>query len=479
MSMEPPRESLMAALWAAAPHNDEAEQAFLGCVLFDRDRAGTIEGLRPEHFWEPLHARLWKSIRDITAAGKIADPIALADKFASDPAFVELGGIRYLADLIDMAPPANQAEHFAAIISDLAMRRELIALSGETATAAADLSGETTADSIIVAVERGVAAIAKGSTSSDDWRSASDVVRGAIASALERGGRVELSTGLIDLDAVTGGFRRGEMAIIAGRPAMGKSTAGLAMAKALARAGHGVCFFSMEMAEVALGLRVACDVAYDGPMGRIEYFRADRGQLEPSQWHRLRDAGDDVDGWPIMFDVRPGQTTAQMEAKARRQFRKWETSGIRPGAIVVDHLTIAGVETQRSGNKVAEVGDISRGLAEMAKRLDVAVIGLCQLSRDVEKRDGKSKRPGLADLRWSGEIEQDARQVMFLYRPEYYLHKPEGNDPDDGLKYEDDLALVKNKLHWYVEKNNNGPTGDVETFCDMGCSVIRNAETRR
>jgi replicative DNA helicase len=141
--------------------------------------------------------------------------------------------------------------------------------------------------------------------------------------------------------------------------------------------------------------------------------------------------------------------------------------------VIVDHLTIAKADQDRKGNKVAEVGDISRGLAEMAKTLDVPVIALCQLSRDVEKRE-KDKRPTLADLRWSGEIEQDARVVTFLYRPEYYVRPPEENTIEARAEYQERLQPVKNKLFWLIEKNNNGPTKQVETYCDIACSAIRN-----
>ena len=470
------QESVLATLWAKAPHNVEAEWAILGAAMFEPDMVAEIEGLRPEHFWEPLHARIWQAFTTLVGAGKLAEPIALADILGADAAFQEFGGLGYLADLVDRAPPASRAQGYATIISDLAMRRELIKLAARTATDAADLSEGHSADALVVEVERAAATIAKGSTGADDWMAATDVVRRAVANALQRDGTVQLSTGLKGLDMVTGGFRRGEMAIIAGRPAMGKSTAGLAMARAFAERGQGVCFFSMEMAETPLGLRMACDVAFDqyDTESQISYFAADRGQLQHHQWQALQEAGHRMANWPLAFDTRPGHTTTQMEAKARRQFRKWAAKGIDAGAIVVDHLTIAGVENARSGNKVAEVGDISRGLAEMAKRLDVPVIALCQLSRDVEKREGKEKRPNLADLRWSGEIEQDARLVMFLHRPEYYLKKPlDSRDTEAMLAYQDKLSDVRHRLNWLVEKNNSGPTGEVETYCNVACSAIR------
>jgi replicative DNA helicase len=163
-----------------------------------------------------------------------------------------------------------------------------------------------------------------------------------------------------------------------------------------------------------------------------------------------------------------------MESCARRAIRDWDRKGITPGAIIVDHLTIARADQDRKGNKVAEVGDISRSLAEMAKRLDVPVVALCQLSRQVEARTNADKRPSLSDLRWSGEIEQDARLVMFLYRPEYYCRRPEDeSDHEAMMEWKTKLDKVRRRLWWLVEKNNNGPTGEVETHCDIACSAIR------
>jgi replicative DNA helicase len=456
------------------PANLEAEQAVLGVALLDNSAIALLEDLKPGHFYEPFHGRLWAAITERLRTGRLADPITLRDHFAADPAFSDLGGVAYLADLIDRAPPSYAAPQYAAVIADLAMRRELIALANDTAAQAADIASGQSAEAVIASLERGAAEIAKGSTGSDHWQPAGEMVAAALRDARERNGQIEISTGLASLDALTGGFRRGELAVIAGRPAMGKSTAGLAVAKAVARAGKGVCFFSMEMAEGALAKRMASDVALDRyrPNTRVPYFLADRGQLTSAQWHILGDAADEIATWPLAFDTRPGQTPAQMEAKARRQFRKWQSLGIEPGCVVVDHLTIAATDNDRRGNRVAEVGDISRGLAEMAKRLDVPVVALCQLSRDVEKREGN--RPGLSDLRWSGEIEQDARLIAFLWRPEYYLKADlDGMDERAALDHEAKRLEVQNKLFWLVEKNNNGATGQVETYCDMPCNAIR------
>lgn len=262
------------------------------------------------------------------------------------------------------------------------------------------------------------------------------------------------------------------------------SSAGLAVARSLASRGKGVAFFSMEMPDTPLGLRMACDEAFDrhspvycGRSRNPTYFAAERHELDADQWRDLEAAAGRIAGWPLMFDTRPGLTPSVMESAARKAFRDWERQGVEPGAVIVDHLTIARSETDRKGNKVAEVGDVSRALAEMAKRLNVPVVALCQLSRQVEARGNTDRRPELADLRWSGEIEQDARQVIFLYRPEYYVKPPENEADFEAMaEYRAELDKVRNKLFWLVRKNNNGPVCQVETFCDIACSAIRDRE---
>jgi replicative DNA helicase len=466
------------------PRNLEAEQAVLGCAMFDNAAvADWIHTLGQKHFHEPFHGLLWGAIADLIRRGRLAEPTTLMDRFAADPAFRELGGVRYLADLVDRAPPTGFLAEYAGILIDTAQRRDLIRLCADVSARAANMAEPRSVDALVSDLERGALEAVSGGCD-DEWLDAADVVSEAVTEAKERKGRIELSTGLRDLDALTGGFRRGEMAVIAGRPAMGKSAAGLAIARGLAASGMGVAFYSMEMPKSPLGLRMAADLVYDrhAPMfsGRSSNpspFRANRNELEPYQWEALQEARRRMAGWPLAFDIRPGKTVSSMEASARRLFRQWERRGVTPGAIIVDHLTIARADQDRRGNKVAEVGDISRGLAEMAKRLDVSVIALCQLSREVDKRDNKDRRPNLSDLRWSGEIEQDARQVMFLYRPEYYCKPPEDEtDIEAMVDYRARLEKVRRKLFWLVEKNNNGPTGQVETFCDIECSAIRDLQ---
>ncbi len=460
-------------------HNLEAEQAVLGAALYDNHVLEVAADLRPDHFHEPAHGRLFERILALVQTGRRAEPIAVFDALKTDPALIELGGVRYLAELVDHAPPASNAAHFADMVMDLAARRELLRIAEQMAHTAR-LSGEP-AFAQIAAAERLLGKLAHTSGAPANWQSAGQVAAEAIAKGRQGRGVGGLSTGIADLDRTLGGLRAGQMVVLGGRPGMGKSTAGLQIAKAVARQGRGVAFFSMEMPAFDLGLRMACDVGHDplaprylGRSAGATYFDAARGDLTDQQWAVLDQARAEIETWPIAFDVRPGLTVSEMQARAARRFREWERQGVQRGCVIVDHLTIARPDQDRRGNKVAEVGDISRGLAEMSKTLDVPVIVLAQLSREVEKRGENDRRPNLADLRWAGEIEQDARVVAFLYRPEYYLRQPE--DPHDDqahIEWQAKLSRVRNKLWWIVAKNNNGPTGEVETYCDIAASAIR------
>jgi replicative DNA helicase len=460
----------------------EAEMALLGTLLYDAAAFELIHDVtRPAHFSEGIYARLFEAIAGLHAKGRKVDAALLAPQFAADPAFADIGGLRHLADLVDRAPPSTNAPDYARLMADLHTRREL-AMFGRELTAAAreaDADGEE----LLGLAEKALAALADGAPAQQAWASAADVIEGAIESALARDGHMDAITGLADVDGLVGGFAKGEVTIIGGRPGMAKSLAASQIAKANGQRGNGVAFFSQEMGREPLGLRLACDLAYDrnavrysGRSNNPTFDAARKGKLTEDQWQRLRQTAQDAAVWPLAFDTRPGLTVAQMEASARRAFRRWKRQGIEPGCVVIDHLGIIRPPADRKGAKHAEVADISRALATMAKRLDVPVIVLCQLNRAVETQRGDDKRPQLSDLRQAGEIEEDARCVIFLLRPAYYFRPPE--DPtsetaDERIARETKLDRVRDQLLWIVAKNSNGQLGQVDTFIDVACAAIR------
>ena len=458
--------------------NPEVEFNLIGTILADPEALQLIDGLRPDHFSEPFAKAMFEEAVRVVESGRTLDAMLMAERTEGWVAREQAGGRAWLFALTADSPPTTGAPAMAQMVRDCALRRGLMSAAREITQLA--LSGSDAAVDQFSRAERLIAELAHEGATPTAWHTPGEVVGPALRLSRASKGLPGLSTGLADLDAITGGWRRGQLAVVAGRPSMGKSTAGLQFVKAAAQSGRGAIFFSMEMPPADLGLRLACDLAYDAYAPYINgrkdnpcYFDAAKGDLHPSHWQMLEQSERAVSDWPVAFDVRPGLTVSQMLAASRRKFREWERQKVEPGLIVVDHLTIVRPEQNRQGSKVAEVGDISRGLAEMSKILDVPVVALCQLSRAVEGR-GSDKRPSLSDLRWSGEIEQDARLVAFLYRPEYYLRRPEDATDEDAMtEWRSKLDKVRHRLWWLIEKSNNGPTGEVETHCDIACSAIR------
>lgn len=465
-------------------HSVEAEVALIGSALAAPDDcADALDRVRPEHFFDGVHGLVWSEVQRQTRGGR-ADVLTVSAALSADAGFAKMGGQDWLADIWDRASPWA-VESYTAIVLDRAARREISRLTDEVSKAAF-MVADNTSDEVLAYLERGASEIARDGVSREAWKPLAFVAQEAIQTARERRGMPGVSIGLHEVDRITGGLRKGQLTLLAGRPGMGKSSGALSIAKSVAMGGRGVAFFSLEMTEPELGLRMACDVAFDqhetqyaGQDSNPSYSKAEWGSLDERQWERLAGATKAMSAWPVMFDARPALTVAQVSSAARRIVRNWRKSGVEPGCIIVDHLGLLRPE-RNMNNKVAEIGEISGALREMAKALDVPVVALCQLSRDVEKRDGKDKRPGLSDLRWAGELEQDAHVVMFLYRPEYYLKPPEptGDEVDDfkaEAAYRNRLDGVRNKLFWIVAKNRQGPTAEAETFCRIDCSAIRDA----
>jgi replicative DNA helicase len=461
---------------AHAASNVEAEQALLGALLFQNQAFDRLnDPLSPEDFYEPFHQRLYAAIESAIRSGKLAEPITLHKQFEADPGFVELGGLSYLSMLVDRAPPAENAKDYASAVRDASLRRGVLFIGGEMR--AGIMEGVEPLD-VIAHAGRSLSDLEVGA-SGDHWTPAGEAIRTAIQNARTRTGRIDFPTGDANLDEFTGGLKAGEMTLLAARPGMGKSVAGLTIARACASQGLGVCVFSLEMTTDALALRLACDLAYDrsAPVYSGEptcptFNRAMKGELDPGQWAQLDRAQAEVDRWALHIDDRAGLTMPQIEAAARRQHREWAARGIKPGPVIIDHLGKVKPSNNRKGDRRLEVADVSGDGQVMAKRLGVPLVGLVQLNRGVEGRD--DKRPMLSDLRQAGELEEDARQVIFIYRPEYYVREAKPDETyDERIARLEKLDACRNQLFWLVEKNSHGPRGQVQSFCEIACSAIR------
>lgn len=457
----------------AALANLEAEQGLIGALMFD----GTVferitDRLRGAHFFEPYHQRLFDGIADLIKHGRMPDPTILGERLKSDPAFGEFGGVRYLADLLDNAPSGYSAPDYARVIHDLAVRRDLIRVADgiKANVADRDLSAiqhvEKAEADLFALAETGekVGAIVT-------FRTALDGAMELAEAAYKRDGQLTgLATQLHDLDQKLGGLHPSDLLILAGRPSMGKTALATNIAFNVAKnyqwapdpeapngrktiAGGVVGFWSLEMSAEQLGLRVLADAS------GVSSDKIRKGEIDAADFAKLRDAQELIADSPLYIDATGGISISKLAAKARRLKRSAEGLDL----IIVDYLQLLTVEAQRgnnSANRVQEVTAITGGLKALAKELNVPIIALSQLSRQVENRE--DKRPMLADLRESGSIEQDADAVMFVYREDYYLGRAE---PKEGtaahLEWRDAISKVMGQAEVIIGKQRHGPIGTV------------------
>lgn len=450
------------------PANLEAEQSLLGAILYDNGAFERIgDYLRPEHFFEPFHQRLFAAVETKIRKGELAEPILFAEQFARDPGFDQLGGVRYLANLVDMAPPAANAPDYAREVYDLGLRRELIRISGDIGRAAALNEDDLPAREQIEAAEGQLYALAETGGVSQGFITFAEALRGAVAMAAEAhsrdGGLAGISTGLIDLDQKVGGLHPSDLVILAARPSMGKTALACNVAFDVARnyawepqpdgskktvRGGVVGFFSLEMSAEQLAMRLLAEVS------GVSGDRLRKGEVDASEFGRVRDAALEIENAPLYIDATGGISLAKLAARARRMKRRHGLD-----LIVVDYLQLmtAGMKTD---SRVQEVSAITGGLKAIAKDLGVPVIALSQLSRQVENRD--DKRPQLSDLRESGTIEQDADMVMFIYREEYYLSRSEPRaDTAEHMKWTEQMDICRGLAEVIIGKQRHGPIGTV------------------
>jgi replicative DNA helicase len=457
-----------------APANIEAEQALLGVLLYDNAAYERLsDSLQPSHFFEPFHGRLFAAIQAHVRRGHLAEPILLAEQFQKDPAFEELGGIRYLADMVDRAPPAANAPDYARVVYDLSLRRDLIRIGGEIAAAAQAGDPELSGRDQIEAAEQQLYTLAETGVASSGFMSFTDSLAGAVNMAAEaysrEGGLSGLSTGLRDIDKMLGGLHPSDLVILAARPSMGKTSLGANIAFNVARRyawepapdggrktvdGGVVAFFSLEMSAEQLAMRLLAEVT------RIPSDLIRKGEIKASEFGEIRDAAAEIGESPLYIDATGGISIGKLAARARRLKR---TAGL--DLIVVDYLQLVTSGEGRVENRVQEVSQITQGLKSLAKELNVPVVALAQLSRQVETRD--DKRPQLSDLRESGSIEQDADVVMFIYREAYYLGRAEPRDnTPEHLEWTEKLDQIRNVAEIIIGKQRHGPIGTVKLHYD-------------
>lgn len=466
---------------SSMPHNLEAEQALLGSLMFDNAVFERLsDRLRGSHFYEPFHQRLFDAIEDHIRQGLLAEPTILMERFKQDPAFQEFGGLRYLADLVDRAPPAANAPDYARVVYDLALRRELIRIGGEIIKEAPN--PETPADEQIEQAEQTLYSLAETGKPSSGFVSFSQALSGAVemaGEAYQREGKLAgLATRLDDLDQKLGGLHPSDLLILAGRPSMGKTALATNIAFNVARNyrweptpdggrktvdGGVVAFYSLEMSAEQLAMRILADAS------GVSSDKLRKGEIDASDFGKIRDAAIEIGESPLYIDATGGLSISKLAARARRLKRM--ENGL--DLIVVDYLQLVTTGDNSQKNRVQEVSEITGGLKALAKELNVPIIALSQLSRQVEQRE--DKRPQLSDLRESGSIEQDADCVMFVYRESYYLGRAEPREgTEEHLKWQEDMDRLQHQAEVVIGKQRHGPIGIVKLAFDANTTRFGN-----
>ena len=456
----------------STPQSQEAEQALLGALLYDNEVYHRISGIvQAKHFYNPIHLRIFDSIAILIERGNLADAIVLKNRFSQDETLVDIGGVEYLALLLDNAPPGSTAPEYAKLVFDLAMRRELIRLGEEIKAEATDPDSDADAQDQIAKAESQLYNLAEIGGTQSGFVSFENALIKSIemaGAAFSRDGHLSgTATGLIDLDRQLGGMHRSDLIILAGRPSMGKTSLATNIAFNIAKKfkrerddngiektteGGVVGFFSLEMSSEQLATRLLAEHS------QVPSHKIRRGDITAEQYEHIRDSAEEINRIPLHIDDTGGISIGALSARARRLKRM-----VGLDMIVVDYLQLltGGAGMNSSTNRVQEVSMITQGLKALAKELDIPVLALAQLSRQVEQRD--DKRPQLSDLRESGSIEQDADVVMFVYREEYYVARSEPSEgTEEHLKWQEDMEQLHGKAEVIIGKQRHGPIGTVK-----------------
>jgi replicative DNA helicase len=472
------------APFRAAPHNIEAEQALLGAILVNNEAFDRVSDfLKPEHFFEQIHQRVFELASSLIRMGKVASPVTLKTFLPPDLDVAGLTGSQYLARLAAEATTVINAGDYGRTIYDLFIRRSLIIVGTNVVNVAYDAPADVIPRDQIEDAERQLYELAESGRYDGGFQRFATALTTAVemaAHAYQRDGKLSgLATGLSDVDRMMGGLQRSDLVILAGRPGMGKTALATNIAYNVARAWAGdvrpdgrtetinggiVGFFSLEMSAEQLATRIIAEQT------EIPSYRIRRGEIDPSDFDRIAAIARDMERMPLYIDETGGLSIAQLAARARRLKRQ---KGL--DLLVVDYIQLLQGSSRRAQEgRVQEVTEITTGLKALAKELNVPILALSQLSRQVEARD--DKRPQLSDLRESGSIEQDADVVMFVFREEYYLKNKEPRPgTEEHFKWQTEMDLVHGKAELILGKQRHGPTGtvalqfkaDVTRFADL------------
>ena len=435
-----PEEASVSGRRKMEPQNIEAEKSVLAACLLNQE---AIEEVAPklvkENFYRVAHQRIYESMMDLYVRHIPIDHISLADNLKATGQLDAVGGKPYLVELADNTFALTNWQNHMEIVKRTSILRDLIRASTEINALAYDAPDDL---GVVVEESEKILFNVTEKRVSSEFKKMDSLLTDAFDEitklAEQKNSMAGVPTGFQDVDDLFHGFRGGDLVILAARPGVGKTSFALNLATNSAKLGVTVAFLSLEMSAAQLVQRVLCSEA------RVNLSRLRAGQLQESDWGAIADASNTLSKLDMYIDDTPSLSILELRAKARRELR-----GANKGLIVVDYLQLMQPpQSRRDGNRAVEVGEISRGLKVLAKEMDMPVIALSQLSRQVEMR-GK-KRPMLSDLRESGSIEQDADIVMFIDRSMDEVEAESDDRPDMGM-----AELI-------VAKHRNGPTRDIK-----------------
>ncbi len=443
------------------PQNIEAEQTILGSILANNEIFDEItDQLDENYFFDPIHQKIYKIISNLISKGLLANPVTIKNFFNSKEELIEIGGVDYLVKLTKVSTTKNQIKYYSQLLSDLFIRRQLINISEETLEESKNKDLEISGTNILENTERKLFEIAERGEFQRSFVTFKDALKETIdmATAAYKNdqGIVGVPSGLTDLDDRLGGLHKQDLVIIAGRPSMGKTAlatniafnASLNIKKNDLKTS--IAFFSLEMSSEQLSTRILAE------QSRIKSNDIRRGKINQEDFERFIEASKNLEMLPLHIDDTPAITISALSNRARRLKRK---EGL--DLIVIDYIQLMKSSGYRNEGRVLEIAEITQGLKALAKELDVPVLALSQLSRQVEQRE--DKKPLLSDLRESGSIEQDADVVMFVFREQYYLEKQE---PKPGtaehVEWQEKMSQIHNQAEIIIGKQRHGPTGVIK-----------------
>lgn len=450
-----------------APHNIEAEQALLGALLLDNNLLQDVnDELKKDHFSHQVHGAIFEAICYLVDLGRVADPITLKEYFHRNQALEPVGGSQYLIDLAAAILSTSSVSDYSRIIYDGYLRRQLIHIGQKIVVQARQPSLDMDGMNQIELAEKELYDLAnEGNRLSTvaSFKSALSYYIKNVETAFKKDSHIiGVTTGFVDLDRYLGGLHPSDLLILAGRPSMGKTALATNIAFNAAKAnlenpqeGAKVLFFSLEMSADQLAGRILSSET------QIPSDAMRRGDVRLEDFDTLLETASQTSELPLFIECSGGITLQALRNRSRRLQRQYNI-----GLIVIDYLQlIDGGSNKFAGNRTQEISEISRGLKNLAKELNVPVLALSQLSRAVEQRE--DKRPQLSDLRESGSIEQDADVVMFVYREEYYEERRQpGEGTEKHGEWQKKMAELHNKAEVIVAKQRHGPLATVKLFFD-------------